>query len=104
MIRVSSRLAGLLVCGLVLQGCRESAPDGIALVGATLIDGTGGPSLTDAVVIVRRGRIEFVGPRAAFEIPKGTREVDVTGRWIIPGLIDAHSHLAPAAEWAPSRY
>jgi imidazolonepropionase-like amidohydrolase len=103
-IRVSSRLAGLLFCGLALLGCRKSAPDGIALIGATLIDGTGGPPLTDGVIVVRQGRIESVGPRAAFELPKKTREVNVTGRWIIPGLIDAHSHLAPAANWAPSRY
>jgi imidazolonepropionase-like amidohydrolase len=103
-IRGSYRVAGLFLCGLVLQGCRNSAPDGIALVGATLIDGTGGPPLTDAAIVVRRGTIEFVGPRTAFELPKKTRELDVTGRWIIPGLIDAHCHLAPAADWAPSRY
>jgi imidazolonepropionase-like amidohydrolase len=103
-IRVSYQLAGLFLCGLVLQGCRKSAPDGIALVGATLIDGTGGPPLTDAAIVVRQGTIEFVGPRTALELPKKTREIDVTGRWIIPGLIDAHCHLAPAANWAPSRY
>jgi imidazolonepropionase-like amidohydrolase len=88
----------------MLQGCRKSPDDGIALLGATLIDGTGGPPLTDAAIIIRRGKIEFVGPRSAFELPKQTRELDVAGRWIIPGLIDAHSHLAPAAEWASSRY
>jgi imidazolonepropionase-like amidohydrolase len=102
-IHVSYR-AGLLLWGLVLPGCQKSAPDGIALVGATVIDGTGGPPLADAAIVVRRGTIEFVGPRAAFELPKKTREVDVSGRWIIPGLIDAHCHLAPAADWAPSRY
>jgi imidazolonepropionase-like amidohydrolase len=81
-----------------------SASDGIALVGATLIDGTGGPPLNDAAIVVRGGTIEFIGPRAGFALPKETREVDVKGRWIIPGLIDAHAHLAPAANWAPSRY
>jgi imidazolonepropionase-like amidohydrolase len=103
-IRVSYRVAGLLLLGLVLQGCRKSAPDGIALVGATVIDGTGGPPLADAAIVIRGGTIEFVGARAAYELPQKTREVDVRGRWIIPGLIDAHSHLAPAASWAPSRY
>jgi cytosine/adenosine deaminase-related metal-dependent hydrolase len=103
-IHVSCRLASLFLCGLVLQGCRKPAADGIALVGATLIDGTGGPPLTDAAIVVRQGTIEFVGPRTAFELPEKTRELDVTGRWIIPGLIDAHCHLAPAADWAPSRY
>jgi imidazolonepropionase-like amidohydrolase len=94
----------LLLWGLFLQGCSTSSPDGVALVGATLIDGTGGPPLRDAVIVVRRGRIESVGTRGGFELPKKTREVNVEGRWIIPGLIDAHSHVAPAAGWAPSRY
>jgi imidazolonepropionase-like amidohydrolase len=103
-IRVRHLGAVLFLTGLVLQGCSRSAPEGIALVGATLIDGTGGPPLNDAAIVVRRGTIEFVGPRAGFELPKGTREVDLKGRWIIPGLIDAHTHVAPAASWAPSRY
>jgi imidazolonepropionase-like amidohydrolase len=76
----------------------------MALVGATLIDGTGGPPLPDAAVVVRRGHIESVGPRAGFQLPKRTSEVNVSGRWIIPGLVDAHTHLAPAATWAPSRF
>jgi imidazolonepropionase-like amidohydrolase len=60
--------------------------------------------LKDAAIVVRQGTIESLGPRASFELPKNTRQVDVKGRWIIPGLIDAHAHLAPAASWAPSRY
>jgi imidazolonepropionase-like amidohydrolase len=89
---------------LLLLGCQQAGSDGTALVGATVIDGTGGPPLTDAVVVVRRGRIESVGDRAGFELPRKTREVDVSGRWIIPGLIDAHAHIAPAVSWARSRY
>jgi imidazolonepropionase-like amidohydrolase len=73
----------------------------VALVGATLFDGSGGPVLPNAVVVVRRGRIESVGTRAGFTLPAKTREVDVTGRWIIPGLIDAHAHVEP---WALPRY
>jgi imidazolonepropionase-like amidohydrolase len=103
-IRASCLIAGLVLPGLVLQGCSRKPPDGIALVGATLIDGTGGPPLSDAAIVVRQGRIESVGPRAAFTLPKETEQIDVRGRWIIPGLIDAHAHLAPAADWAPSRY
>ncbi len=94
----------LLIAAVFLTGCKGSANDGIALVGATLIDGTGGPVLTDAVVVVRRGRIESVGQRAGFELPRKTREVDVSGRWIIPGLIDAHAHLGPVLSWARPRY
>lgn len=102
---IRARSAGSLVlASLLLSGCNAAAPDGIALVGATLIDGTGGPPLTDAVVVVRRGRIESVGERGGFQLPGKTREVDVSGRWIIPGLIDSHAHLGPSQSWARPRY
>ncbi|MFL5402103.1 MAG: amidohydrolase family protein [Gemmatimonadales bacterium] len=104
MIPISYRLATGFVSGLLLLGCSKSPSDGLALVGATIIDGTGGPPLANGAIVVRRGVIESVGPRAGFELPGKTREVDVAGRWIIPGLIDAHVHLAPAASWAPARY
>jgi hypothetical protein len=87
-----------------LLGCKQGSPDGVALVGATLIDGSGGPALPDAAVVVRGGRVESVGLRSDFQLPTRTREVDVSGQWIIPGLIDAHVHLAPAASWAPPRF
>ncbi|HET6797308.1 MAG TPA: amidohydrolase family protein [Gemmatimonadales bacterium] len=103
MIPARSRLLAAGVFILML-GCRAAAPNGLALVGATLIDGTGGPPLANAAIVIRDGLIESVGPRAGFELPKQTAEIDVSGRWIIPGLIDAHSHLAPAAGWAPARY
>lgn len=104
MIPGSCRSGALALAGLLSLGCRGSAPDGLALLGATLIDGTGGPPLSDAAVVVRGGRIESVGSRAGFELPKRTSQLDVSGRWIIPGLIDAHTHLTPAVKWAPSRY
>lgn len=85
----------------LLAACGDRGPDGIALLGATVIDGSGGPPLANAAVVVRDGRIESIGPRDGFVLPDRTVEVDVAGRWIIPGLIDAHAHLAP---WALPRY
>ncbi len=91
----------LLPLGGGVAACRRAPPDGLALVGATLIDGSGGPELHDAVIVVRRGRIESVGARAGFQLPARTVQVDLAGRWIIPGLIDAHAHVEP---WALARY
>ncbi|HZI76809.1 MAG TPA: amidohydrolase family protein, partial [Gemmatimonadales bacterium] len=100
---IPSRIVfGLLLVGLA--ACSGSQPDGIALLGATLIDGSGGPPLRDAALVVRRGHVESIGTRAGFELPKKTTELDLTGRWIIPGLIDAHTHISPAATWAPTRF
>jgi imidazolonepropionase-like amidohydrolase len=90
----------LLAIGL-FAACHRAPPDGIALVGATLIDGSGGPAVPDAVIVVRRGRVESVGTRAGFTLPARTTQVDVPGRWIIPGLIDSHAHVEP---WALPRY
>ena len=104
MIRASCRLGRLVLAGTLLLGCKQASHDGVALVGATLIDGGNGPVVPDAAVVVRGGRIESIGLKADFQLPKRTREVDVSGKWIIPGLIDAHVHLAPAASWAPRRF
>jgi imidazolonepropionase-like amidohydrolase len=94
--------AGLALLSLCLStGCHEQPPDGTALVGATLIDGSGAPPRTDAVVVTRRGKIEWVGARSDFHLPRRTVERDVGGSWIIPGLIDAHAHVA---RWALTRY
>jgi imidazolonepropionase-like amidohydrolase len=98
---LASATASLLLAIGLGTGCRHDQPDGVALVGATLIDGTGGPPLADAAIVVRRGRIESVGTRGGFTLPPRTIQVDVPNRWIIPGLIDAHAHVAP---WTLPRY
>jgi len=101
------RAASALGLSLLLA-CGQKEPTGVALIGATLIDGSGGPALPDAVVVVRGSRIESIGTRAGFQLPERTRELDVSGRWIIPGLIDAHVHLsdgnAGVLDWALPRY
>ena len=65
-----------------------------ALVGANLIDGTGGPVLNDATVLIDGERIVEVGPRLAVTLPPRTEEVDISGMALMPGMIDCHDHLA----------
>src|SRR5713101_7352201 len=64
------------------------------LTGATLIDGTGAAPVPDAAVVIDGDRIIAAGPRAATSWPANAEIVDVTGRTLIPGLIDAHDHMA----------
>ncbi|MGQ0558600.1 MAG: amidohydrolase family protein [Sphingosinicella sp.] len=70
-------------------------PSGLlALVGArvvTMADEAGG-IIDDAVILIENNRIRAVGRRGEVAIPAGAREVDVSGRFIIPGLIDGHAH------------
>jgi imidazolonepropionase-like amidohydrolase len=64
------------------------------LTGATLIDGTGAAPMHDAAVVIDGDRIIAAGPRATTAWPANAEIVDVTGRTVIPGLIDAHDHMA----------
>jgi len=74
----------------------------LALVGATLVDGTGRAPVPDAVVVARDGRIACAGTRAACPVPEGARVLDVAGHWLTPGLVDAHVHFSQTG-WADGR-
>jgi len=65
----------------------------IAIVGATLIDGTGKPPLSNATVVIKGNSILEVGPSGSLSIPKEAEIVDGKGLTLLPGLIDAHFHL-----------
>ncbi|HYU31228.1 MAG TPA: amidohydrolase family protein [Thermoanaerobaculia bacterium] len=73
-----------------------------ALLGATLVDGTGAAPVRDAVVVVRDGKIDCAGPRSACPLPDGIDTVDLKGLWVTPGLIDSHVHFSQTG-WADGR-
>jgi imidazolonepropionase-like amidohydrolase len=73
-----------------------------ALVGATLIDGSGAPPRPDAVVILRGGTIDCAGTRADCPVPDGVEVSDLAGQFIVPGLVDAHVHFSQTG-WADGR-
>jgi len=64
-----------------------------AFVGALLIDGQGGEPVSDSVVLVENGKFIAAGAKATVPIPEHAELVDVTGKTVMPGLIDAHVHV-----------
>jgi imidazolonepropionase-like amidohydrolase len=74
-------------------GEKRTTEDLVVLSGGTLIDGTGAEPVKDAVVVIRGERIEAAGPRGRVNVPAKARRIDVTGKWITPGLIDPHVHF-----------
>ena len=74
-----------------------------ALVGANLIDGTGGPVVNDATVLIDGERIVETGRREAVVLPPNTEVVDLAGLTLMPGMIDCHDHLASKDYGLPSR-
>ncbi len=69
--------------------------DGIAIVGATLIDGTGAAPLPDSCVVIEDGHIVSAGRR---QHTSRSRVIDAAGKYVIPGLLDANVHLCNAIE------
>jgi imidazolonepropionase-like amidohydrolase len=83
----------IFYAALFISGCTMAAQtQSVAIVGATLIDGTGRSAMTDSVVVVRNGRFEAVGKRGEVAIPQGAEVIDAKGRTVLPGLIDGHCH------------
>jgi imidazolonepropionase-like amidohydrolase len=70
-----------------------------AFTGATVIDGTGAAPVRNATVVMRNGRIACVG---RCEVGADVHAIDARGKWIIPGLIDAHVHYSQTG-WADGR-
>ena len=67
------------------------------LRGATLIDGTERPPLANSAVVVKNGWITAVGPSAEIKVPAGARVVDLKGKYLLPGFIEMHGHVAIGA-------
>lgn len=89
-------LPALASLALLLAACGGRPGDSEILVvrGGTLISGTGAEPLEDAAVVVRDGRVSSVGVAAETDPPDGARVVDASGRYVLPGLVDAHVHFS----------
>jgi len=101
--RPDGRTALTLVLVLVAAACDRfgSKDKVIALEGATLIDGAGGEPKSDALIIIRNGHIESVSRVNEVPVPRNAERINLVGKTIIPGLIDAHAHVE---RWASKRY
>ena len=96
--------AGMLAFAAALPAQPGPGAGGsVVLTGARVIDGTGRPPLERAVMVVRDGRVQAVGPAAGVPVPDGAARIDATGKTIIPGLITAHAHLNDGDEALPLR-
>lgn len=83
-------LAVLPVLVLVSGAFAQEAP--LALTGATVVP-VSGPPVHDGVVLIEDGKISAVGSARDVEIPDGAVVRDLTGKYVLPGLVDTHSHV-----------
>jgi imidazolonepropionase-like amidohydrolase len=103
---VSARLlcfvASLAVFALTF-GCSSPHRDILAITHVTVIDMTGAPPRHDQTVLITKQKITALGPSSSVVIPRGSKIVDATGKFLIPGLADMHIHLTAASEPDGSR-
>jgi 3-mercaptopyruvate sulfurtransferase SseA/imidazolonepropionase-like amidohydrolase len=79
-------------------GNRDDLPIAVAntakaFVGARVIDGRGTPAMDNATVVVENGRVTALGPGGSTSVPSGAETIDVSGRTIVPGFVNAHGHV-----------
>ena len=89
----SAAAAGLLIGYNSAQGADAT----LSLINGIVIDGTGADAVPNGAVVIQNGRIIAAGPRKQVEIPANTHTIDVQGRTILPGFINAHVHAAYSA-------
>ena len=76
-----------VLCTVFGAGVFSQQPAVVAITGATLIDGNGGPPTSDAIVVVAGDRITAAGPRATTTVPAGATIIDARGKFLMPGLV-----------------
>ncbi len=81
-----------LLVSIVLCLAEPGHSADLALVGGRLIDGSDGPVIEHATVLVRDSRIVAAGPRDSINVPAGAEVIELEGYSVLPGFINAHIH------------
>ena len=103
-IITSLTLAASLIAAVGLVPVTHAQESGVvALTGARLFDGTGSAPIERATLILRNGRVEAAGAANAVSIPGGAQRIDLTGKTIVPGFVNAHGHINEGFEAASAR-
>ncbi|MBV5325517.1 MAG: amidohydrolase family protein, partial [Rhodospirillaceae bacterium] len=84
---------GTLDGTLIMLAGVHTAPSASDFSGATVVAIDGGKPIENATVIIQGDRILEVGPSASVSLPAGAKVVPMTGKWLIPGLMNMHVHF-----------
>lgn len=93
-LQTRSRLRCLLLTGWLLLPAAASHADTVAWLGGHVIDGTDAEIRENTTIIAENGRITTVGPAMEVDVPEDATRIDVSGLYLMPGLINAHGHLS----------
>ena len=88
----------VIAAALGLLFCTMSRGEVRVLKGFTLIDGTGRPAAGASAMVIDNGRITWIGPASQLKSPAGAETVDLSGKFVMPGIINLHGHLGNTEE------
>ena len=89
-------MQGLKLGATVAALLAMSAPvmaQSTVLTNVTVIDGTGAAAKPNSAIVMTDGKIAYVGPMAGLKAPAGAKTVDLSGKFVMPGIIDSHVHV-----------
>ena len=89
--RIRFSIIFLIVLTISIEAADTTAAT--AIVGGTVVDLEGNAPVENAVILVEGERIAAVGAAGSVEIPDGAEQIDASGAWLIPGLMNMHVHL-----------
>ncbi len=87
-----SILAAPTLCFLVLVAASHAKPPGYAIVGVNVVDVEAGKLIPAQTVLIAGDKIGRIGPSADLTIPDAYEKIEAAGKFLIPGLFDAHVH------------
>lgn len=106
----SPRLAAVTIAALLCAAVPVERPTAqqapaapTVLTNVRVIDGTGRTPIERATVVIANGRIEAVGAGSSVKAPAGAATIDLSGKTLVPGLINAHGHLGAGNKTLPLR-
>jgi imidazolonepropionase-like amidohydrolase len=89
---ISLFFVAIFIPAIFAQGTDEATP--LVLANATLIDGTGAPGRSNVTVVIKDGLISDIVDGKEHEAPPNAEIIDLSGRFLLPGFIDAHVHVS----------
>jgi imidazolonepropionase-like amidohydrolase len=88
----------LVILAAALLFTASATAQVIVLTHATVVDGTGAGPQKDVTIVMENGRIRDMGPSSKLSVPAGATIVDLKGKFIVPGIINAHGHVGAKTE------
>jgi len=109
MFRISTHIVVGFLSALVLTGslgsersAAQAPASGVtALTNVRIIDGTGAPAVERGTVVISNGKVTAAG--ASAQVPAGATRVDLNGKTVMPGMINAHAHVQHQTKSMPMR-